>query len=386
MPRKHCYKAVSQHFASGDRTANERRAATIKHGAVLETSHSVYCRQHTHPLPHEAMLLICVVLVLALIVAPAAVAAPDPLSDECLVDSIVTPLLGGNGDSPIIPVSIDGKSAAMYVNPAADEIYVRDAENIEFPYEARHARVLINGTHIENASRSVIYNLVVGDIRLKNVAVVRLDTPSTQSVSGRPIVGILGRTALSRMIVMIDIPDRKFAFLRYKDTKQCEQPGPIDRLVGRDVNSVPLNTDFTIPVTLSGETRQLELDPDLHHITVPHAWLSRLQKKTARAPYTQVSARYDDFVDKGVLASVDNIQIGQYNSGPQNVVFQENWDTAGLGLPFFEHKVVFFDYPKRRLYFAERDHTKPLPSGRNLHFFRVVISNVDINENTGLVR
>lgn len=175
---------------------------------------------------------------------------------------VILPLLGGEGDTPLIPVKINGKPAAMYVSPAFDYIYARNSEGIQFPKGYDDAKVVISGAYKESAFHSNIDELVLDDIPLKDVDVVLLAKASTQMVEGRPIVGVLGRAALFR---------------------------------------------FTVHIRVGEKKKRVSLDPDLTYTTFPSFWISSLKENLEGLGDQKKFTHYDDFLSVGQGALVKNL-------------------------------------------------------------------------------
>ncbi|WP_215746578.1 hypothetical protein [Gluconobacter sp. P1C6_b] len=57
------------------------------------------------------------IVILALLSWPVQVLAQDEDVSDCILASIVLPLLGGQGDSPIVGVRVNGEKAAFYIKP-----------------------------------------------------------------------------------------------------------------------------------------------------------------------------------------------------------------------------------------------------------------------------
>ena len=303
---------------------------------------------------------------------------------DCVTAPVILPLLGGEGDAPLIPVKINGKPAAMYVSPAFDYIYVRNSEGIQFPKGYDDAKVVINGTYKESAFHSKINELVLDDIPLKDVDVVLLAKASTQMVDGRPIVGVLGRAALSRLAVLIDIPERQFAYLDVKDTKACKLA--FKTFLGNDSHSVDMEDDFTVHIRVGEKKKRVSLDPDLTYTTFPSFWISSLKENLEGLGDQKKFTHYDDFLSVGQGALVKNLFMGGAPIENEKVVFQDEVEIGSLGLPFFTDKIIIWSLENNRMYFAIPAHMRPLSKGQGLHFFATHSGNVSVRDRRGDVQ
>ena len=302
-------------------------------------------------------------------------------SVECVTAPILLPLLGGQGDAPLIPVTINGKPAAMYVSPAFDYIYIRNSGDVQFPQADEDARVIINGTYQERAYHSKISELVLDGVALKDVDAVLLERPTTQSVDGRPIVGVLGRAALSRLSVLIDIPKRKFAYLEFSRDAACK--GAIDTFLGEESRSLYMDDDFTVHLRIGGKKRHVSFNPDLTYTTFPSAWISSLKDSLSGLGEQKKFTHYDGFMSVGQVATVRNMTMGGLSIEDEKVLFQDDVQIGSLGLPFFENKIVLWNLRENRMYFTLSNDQPPLPKGRNLHFFSTHSGNVSVQNKRG---
>ncbi|GLP89162.1 hypothetical protein GCM10007868_02370 [Gluconobacter frateurii] len=305
-------------------------------------------------------------------------------SSDCVTAPILLPLLGGEGDAPLIPVTINGKSAAMYVSPSFDSIYVRNAQGITFADRDEPTTVIINGTYKEQASRSRIDELVLDETPLKNVDVIRLDTPSAQIVDGRPVVGVLGRTALSSLAVLVDIPERQFAYLDFSDKEACK--GTIDRFLGKESHSAEMEDDFTVHIRIGTRKKRVSLDPDLTYTTFPSFWMSSLKDNLQVLDSQKKFTHYDSFMSVGQAAQVRDLFMGGAPIRDEKVLFQDEVEIGSLGLPFFADKIIIWSLGRNRLYFVQPAHIKPMPKGQSLHFFATHSGSVAVRDGHGNVR
>lgn len=305
--------------------------------------------------------------------------AEDPI--ECVTAPVLLPLLGGKGDAPLIPVTINGKPAAMYISPSFDYIYVRNSPDIRFPDVGEDTTVTINGTYKERASRSNISELVLDGVAIKDVDAVLLERSSLQRVEGRPIVGALGLVALSRLAVLIDIPKRKFAYLEFSHAKACK--GTIDAFLGENSRSLEMDDDFTVHLRIGGKRKRVSLNPDLTYTTFPSFWISSLKDNLSGLGEQKKFTHYDGFMSVGQAAVVRNLKMGDIPIEDEKVLFQKDVQISSLGLPFFENKIILWDLHDNRMYFTISNDQPPLPKGSNLHFFATHSGNVSMQNRRG---
>ncbi|WP_025886062.1 hypothetical protein [Asaia prunellae] len=75
-------------------------------------------------------------------------------TSDCIDGAVTLPLLGGRGDSPILPATLDGKEIALYFSSAFDALYVGDMEGFET--EDTHKTLTITTNRAHTRTRPVI--------------------------------------------------------------------------------------------------------------------------------------------------------------------------------------------------------------------------------------
>ncbi|MFW7268976.1 hypothetical protein ACMAUO_13540 [Gluconacetobacter sp. Hr-1-5] len=332
--------------------------------------------------------LLSMVFLMAMGFSRAEAAEPD----RCISSALVLPLLGGAGDTPIIPVRVENRDAAMYLSTAFDRIYVRNLRNFNFHdghgdlfHDERHEVIVqVNGYHSEEARQIVIDDFQIGKVQAGPVNAIQLFSEGAQSVDGRPLVGVLGVVAFTNLQVLLDIPHRQVAFLTMSDSADCHDAAR--DLMGKNAHAVEVSEDFQIPVTIDGKTRWVRPNPDLSSTVLPGAWgdLPELSPSAVGKGELTVT-HYDTFTTTGRRLSLADFRMDGVRLSDGPVAVQRDIQWAMLGLPFFENRVVLFDYPHHRFYFAPSE-TVSRPAGHDLHFEATIGGVVSIRERRGKSR
>ncbi len=320
-----------------------------------------------------------------------AISAPAAMCTDvsaCIDTATILPLLGGRGDSPIIPVIVGPRDAAMFLTFDSTSNMVWNTHDVGFPPTGGLVRFQKDdGTEL-HPSQTKLENFQIGQSGPSNIAAVLLDRAPEQSVAGRSIIGVLGREAFSHGQVLLDEPHGKLAFIEISDRKACASTE--QDLLGGNAQSVPLMDGgiipSAIPVTIDHKTRLAGLDPDLTDNAVPADWIdpSHLPAETLKtAPAVQT--RYLDTMVWGKRIALPDYAIGDAPGHTMMVVVEPKILRAVLGAPFFAHRMVLFDYPNRRVLFQSID-TETLPPAKHLHFDISTATNVSVRNRMGQLK
>ncbi|GAN54083.1 hypothetical protein [Tanticharoenia sakaeratensis] len=313
-------------------------------------------------------------------------------TDACITGSISLPLLGGRTDAPIVPVRVEGHEAAMYVSPAFDQIYVRDAAKapFDFAYQGYERPVEINGYHVISATEITIDDLQLGPIDLANIEAVKLHGLGTQMVQGRPIVGVLGYNLMRHAAVLLDMPHGRLTLFTIGQTADCQDVA--GRMLGDDARSVPLagkDDGWRIPVSIDGQKRLVGLNPDLAVFAVPSSWTEIPElAPDAVARGKLVVIHYDEksgLVSDGREIAIHDVDIGGTKLPDMTATIERDTDKAVLGTPFFADRIVLFDFPQNRFYFIPRTRNTR-PPGHHLHFEETIVARTSVRQREGTVQ
>lgn len=193
------------------------------------------------------------IAILALVLLPVQAQAQGGAQDsdvsDCILASVVLPLLGGQGDSPIIEVRVNGEKAAFYISPAFSRILVHDTADLWFPRGGDAPLMAQNGA-LTTTSRTGLDDLQLGELDLHGVPANLLDGRATHQINGLPIIGMLGLGAevFDTTSILLDVPHQKIALLRFRSTAAC-RTAPA-RLMGPDAYKSDLSAKGRLAVRI----------------------------------------------------------------------------------------------------------------------------------------
>lgn len=267
---------------------------------------------------------------------------------SCIDGATVVPLLGGNGDSPIIPVKVASSPAAMFVSPALKHVFIRDHGAIWFP-SGPTQRLIAQDGNIAITKHTEIDNLEIGEVSLPAVPALLLDGNTTHSAGGLPVLGLIGRDILGQAEVLLDVPHRKLALFHWHESKECGKT--LAPIFSGDVYDVPMDSDGGIRVQIGDTSTRLQLDPDLAISVLPRsdahdAGVS--DKMLSQDP--RVTTRYES-ITVGARHRFQEVDIGKDTLPDFDFVVQDNIRNGALGENFFEGVVALLDFPHGRLIF-----------------------------------
>lgn len=303
-------------------------------------------------------------LMIAVVFSVCAAAHAQPSASTCIDGATVVPLLGGNGDSPIIPVKIGSSPAAMFVSPALRHVFVRDHGAIWFPSGPTQQLRAQDG-NIAVTEQTEIDNLKVGGVSLSAIPASLLDGDATHSAGGLPVLGLIGRDILGHAEVLLDVPHRKLALFHWHTGKGCaETPASI---FSGDVYDIPMDSDGGIRVRIGDTSTRLQLDPDLAISVLPRSDAhdaGTSDKILSQDPH--VTTRYES-ITVGERHRFHDVEIGNDALPTFDFVVQDNIRNGALGENFFEGVVALLDFPHGRLIF-QPTHLRNDAPVLHLHF------------------
>ncbi|MBR0559777.1 pepsin/retropepsin-like aspartic protease family protein [Neokomagataea anthophila] len=323
---------------------------------------------------------ICVLLsIITLFATTPGHAAPS--TSSCIEGATVVPLMGGDGDSPIIPVMVGTSLAAMFVSPALQHVFVRDTGAIWFPPGPTQQMRAQDG-NITVTERTKIDNLQIGEVSLPEVPASLLDGDATHSAGGLPVVGLIGRDLLEHVEVLFDVPHKKLALFRWHSRNGCsETPASI---FSGTVYEVPMDSDGGIPVVINGASERLQLDPDLKTSVLPRsAAYDAGVSDEMLAQDPRVTTQYEA-ITIGAKHQFKEINLGGDILRDFDFIVQNNIRGGALGENFFSGMVALLDFPHGRLIFQPTDLRNDAPI-LHLHFDESHQGFASVHESQGVI-
>ncbi|WP_215746579.1 hypothetical protein [Gluconobacter sp. P1C6_b] len=216
-------------------------------------------------------------------------------------------------------------------------------------------------------SRTGLEELQLGALDLHGVPANLLEGPARHQINGLPIIGMLGLggDVFEKTSVLLDVPHRKIALLRFRRTAAC-RTAPAS-LMGPDAYGSDLSAAGRLAVTIGHRSREMTLDPDLSETVMPESWVSDAGVTSADLRHDPiVTTRYVG-ISVGHRHSVTDVNVGSHVLPTLNVLFQSSLENGAFGLPFFEHSAVLIDRQNAQVFVLPED-AKPLEAGHHLHF------------------
>ncbi|KXV33192.1 hypothetical protein [Gluconobacter thailandicus] len=284
--------------------------------------------------------------------------------ENCIKAAVVLPLLGGPGDSPIIPVKVNGVDAAMYVSPMFGHVMVHDSGKLWFPLGADMPLKAQNGA-VTLTSRTLINDVQIGSMDLGAMRANLLDGQAEHRVDGRPLIGMLGlgSEVFFGTDILFDIPNGKLAFLKFRTDKACKN-APY-RLMGAQAHVVELRRGALIAVRANARSQEMVLDPDLSETVLPTSWGDGLNLTSDDIRHEPIVTTQYVGISVGHQYVLNVLDIGGYNPGPLNVLFQSDILIAALGGDVFRKAAVLLDRDAGQAFFLPETENTSRPT---LHF------------------
>lgn len=276
------------------------------------------------------------------------VSEAEQAAERCVTDAAILPLLGGPADAPIIPVTIDNHPAAMFVSPLFGHLFVHNAGDIWF--DQGITRRMIAQDHVPVLSETTrIDTLQIGPITLHDLIAERLDGEARHSISGRPLIGLIGRPLFKRLLLMLDVPHEKLGIMIWRKSPDCSS-GP-SVIFTRIPQSLAMDDRARVMAQIDGRKVRLTLDPDLGMNTLPVSDPANSASADDLARDPQVVTRFGA-ITRGARHVFHSFQLGERQLGPTEFLVLENIDEGTLGESFFRNNVVLFDFPDGQFLFA----------------------------------
>ncbi|WP_220792583.1 hypothetical protein [Gluconacetobacter diazotrophicus] len=302
---------------------------------------------------------------------------------SCISAALKLPLLGGRTDAPIIPVKVSGVEAAMYISPDYfDGLYMREGGNFLIRPGSIRGEIIENGFHTFPAESTTIDSLEIGGAKVENPKVFRLPGYVTQSINGRPLVGVVGDSILSHFQVLIDMPHGVFFLLKISDDDFCESIEK--KLLGENVNSVPIRgKQKEVPVKIDGVEEWFRINTILSTAVVPSNWhqIPELDPNAVAKGELIVTNYVDGPAGRvpGRKIVIHDIHIGHEDMSGTPVLVQNRLDSGALGTEFFANHIVLIDYDRKTMFFS-RSANRIQSVGHDLHFEQNIEGKTAIHE------
>ncbi|MFW7267306.1 aspartyl protease family protein [Gluconacetobacter sp. Hr-1-5] len=282
----------------------------------------------------------------------------------CIEGATVVPLLGGQGDAPLIPVHVEDQDAAMFVSPGLRPVLIRNYGDIWFPLGPAQPLIAQDGQPVIT-HHTEIDDIRIGTLSLSMVPASLLEHDATRMVGTRPLLGLLGYEFFIGAELLLDIPHGKLAIFHWSTKKECgDSPA---RIFAGAFTSVKMDSTTHIAVQIGPITRQFKLDPDLGISIIPYtdardAGIS----KASLAEDTRIATCYAT-TQVGARHRFDRVAIGSHTMTDIPLVVQNHLSTGALGEDFFSGIVALFDFPHNRFIFQPTTDRNTAPE-RHLHF------------------
>lgn len=309
------------------------------------------------------------------------VQAQEQFPRKCLSAPITFDLLGGAMDTPIIPVDIDNKPAALYVSFAFDNLYFDDVDGFNFKHEIDDdfygsIKVWNKLGEEEKGDPIILQSITFSGSEIDKVRAILIEKKSDDKIAGRPVVGVLGYNLLKNVSVLFDIPHNKIMFFLINGDKKCS---PVyEHLLGAHYYEDDLQYGMKFPrvlVEISGKKYLFYMDTDLKNTEIPeemitgrHLVIKKLENNTEVT--TDMTSHYIS-----QIGEIDSVRIGNFEMNNFPVQISQKILNGTLGLSFFQDKLVLMDFPHEKMYFSEP--VKNIQNkGHNMHYHKVKRTNI----------
>ena len=303
--------------------------------------------------------------------------------ENCIKAAVVLPLLGGSGDAPIIPVQVNGINAAMYVSPMFGRVMVHNAGKLWFPLGADMPLKAQNGA-VTLTSRTLIDDVQIGPMDLGAMRANLLDGQAEHRVDGRPLIGRLGlgNEIFSETDILFDVPNGKLAFLKFRKDKVCKDAP--HRLMGAQSHVVQLLRGALIAVRGNATSQDMVLDPDLSETVLPISWGDALKLTSDDIRHEPIVTTQYVGISVGHQYVLNGLNIGGYNPGPMNVLFQSDISIAALGGDVFRKAAVLLDRDAGQAVFLPETENTSRPT-LHFHFDENHAGHTAVTQKTGQI-
>ncbi|WP_438381195.1 hypothetical protein ABHV46_08970 [Asaia sp. BMEF1] len=305
------------------------------------------------------------------VIAAFAVFGSDPVlaqeKPDCIDGAVTLPLLGGRGDSPILPATLDGKEIALYFSSAFDALYVGDMEGFETEDTHKTLSILTNRVHTETRPVIKAGQLKLGALDLQTPDMIRLDDYPMQQIGTRPLIGTVGSVFFENLAVLLDMPHGVFALIRFRQDEACAKAP--SEFIGSGAQALPLSGNDSVIGQIDGKKRELTLDSDVPVTTLPASWLNVPKEDAEKDTHSSAVAVYGALHSLLHRTTLKDSRIGNISLDGMPVFAQTDLGVGMLGVDFFQSHIVLFDYPNHRVYLLPA-RSQITHAGSGLHFDR----------------
>lgn len=296
---------------------------------------------------------------------------------DCIEGAVTLPLLGGRGDSPILPATLDGKEIALYFSSAFDALYVGNMEGFETEDMHKTVSIMTNRVHTETRPVIKAGQLKLGTLDLQTPDMIRLDDYPMQQIGTRPLIGTIGSVFFENLAVLLDMPHGVFALIRFRQDSACAE-APAD-FIGSGAQALSLSGNDSVTGQIDGRKRELTLDSDVPVTTLPANWLNLPKADTTKEERNPTVALYGALHSLLRRTTLGNASIGSLSLNGTPVFAQTDLGVGLLGVDFFQSHIVLFDYPNHRVYLLPA-RSQVTRAGAGLHFDRFREGQASVND------
>lgn len=302
---------------------------------------------------------------------------------SCIVASISDNLLGGQSDTPLMPVKINNQPAALFLSYDYESIYVKNSASVNFDKlidESAWGTEYVLNTFGKREKAHVIRvnTFSFGGFDVPDAKLVLLKGEGRQSVQGLPVIGIIGNVFLNNFSVLFDVKNKKITFFEVKDG--CENKEEITEIMGGDFHVVNIHNNanrLEVAVKISGRKVHFFINPDLDMTEMPVGWLAGYHIPLVKKD-EKTAVRFN--LNEGYIsniATVESLTIGDDTEKNRTIKVADKIYDGSLGLDFFADHIVLIDAINSKMYFRKSDGNST-DAGHNLHFETSRNASIDV--------
>lgn len=306
----------------------------------------------------------------ALVLSGCASTLSSPSAPGCSGAPIQLPILS-NAGAVIIPVEVDGMSAAAEITPRSSATYLTSTDGLDLP---RYDDVRIGGL-VGSAIgyRTRLHTLRLGATEIDGLYVTVHEEQRRPSIDGRRVMMTIGSDLLRNDQVLMDLPNRRLVL---STASTC--PAPFASFVG-PATSTPLRDGDNgeidvVDARLDDRPVTMEINLSSNDTIISQSTASALgisDAELASDPSVRMGST------KGYLGRrhrFDSLRIAGFTVSRPRIAILPDITYNVLGLDFFQNKLALFDFRNHSLTFQE---TGTSAASRSSLFSGVVVKNAD---------